>query len=520
MAEPIVVVESRRDWISESAPVPIVMADDYLSDPAYAADDLRVINLCRSMRYQSLGYYVSLLAEARGHRVVASVAGLADLSKKMLYGAEIPAPAADLARLSPSVRAGLPRVFKVFLGQSRLPDLAPVARKIFEQLAVPLLQVHLAERDGVLRVDEIKTVSVKTLSAEEATFMADAVAGYISRGWQTRRQRESARFDLAILVNPDEAQPPSDEAALVAFEAAGAKLGLATERITRRDFARLNEFDALFIRETTSVADHTYAFSRRAEQEGLVVIDDPVSILRCTNKVYLAELLTRHQIAAPVAHIFGEEEVSRLPGLLGFPMVLKAPEGAFSKGVFKADNAAELATIAKQLLADSELALAQEFMPTEFDWRVGVLGGRALYVCQYLMAGGHWQIVDYAGADGPAEGDSRTLAVADAPPEVVETALAAAALIGNRALRRGHQADGRRAQGDRNQRQPEYRRDRGRRRGGCGALRGDHGRVSEPVGGARRRYCPRGPGVSPGPACGLPAGHGFSAVWLSLYSGV
>ena len=234
-----------------------------------------------------------------------------------------------------------------------------------------------------------------------------------------------------MLVDRDDPQPPSNAEALEKFVAAGRRLGLEVEIVGRRDFGRLAEFDALFIRETTRLAHHTYAFSRRAEREGLVVMDDPTSILRCTNKVYLAELLTRYKVAAPRACIFGEREVDRLPDLLGFPMVLKAPEGAFSKGVFKAANREELAEIAARLLDDSELALAQEFMPTEFDWRVGVLAGEPLYVCQYGMAGGHWQIVKH-GEDGDySEGDSTTLAVEDAPLEVVETAVRAANLIGD-----------------------------------------------------------------------------------------
>ncbi|RJS91386.1 RimK family protein [Salinisphaera sp. Q1T1-3] len=431
MAEPIIVVESRRDWTSEATPVAMVLADDYLSDPKYGDDEFRVINLCRSLRYQSLGYYVSLLAEARGHRVLPSVTTLADLSRKMLYGAEIPALAHDLVRLDATTQAALPNTFRVFMGRARIEALAPVARKLFEQLAVPLMEVGLSRRDAALRVTEVRALGLKSLSAEDATFMAEAVAGYVARGWVSPKRRRQARFDLAILVDPDETQPPSNAAALNAFVEAGQALGLAVERITRRDFGRLAEFDALFIRETTRLNHHTYAFARRAEQLGLVVIDDPVSILRCSNKVYLAELLARHRVAAPRAHIFGEDEVDQLPELLGFPMVLKAPEGAFSKGVFKADDRHALDEIAARLFDDSELALAQEFMPTEFDWRVGVLDGRPLYVCQYLMAGGHWQIVDYSSQDGIAEGDSRTLDVVDAPTDVVEIAVRAAGLIGN-----------------------------------------------------------------------------------------
>jgi glutathione synthase/RimK-type ligase-like ATP-grasp enzyme len=71
------------------------------------------------------------------------------------------------------------------------------------------------------------------------------------------------------------------------------------EYITRADIGRLPEFDALFIRDTTFANHYTYRFSRRATAEGLVVIDDPDSILKCNNKVYLAELLIRHNIPAP-----------------------------------------------------------------------------------------------------------------------------------------------------------------------------------------------------------------------------
>jgi glutathione synthase/RimK-type ligase-like ATP-grasp enzyme len=65
------------------------------------------------------------------------------------------------------------------------------------------------------------------------------------------------------------------------------------EFLERADYGRLLEFDALFIRETTAVNHHTYRFARRAAQDDLVVIDDPQSILRCTNKVWLAQRMTR-----------------------------------------------------------------------------------------------------------------------------------------------------------------------------------------------------------------------------------
>jgi len=58
-----------------------------------------------------------------------------------------------------------------------------------------------------------------------------------------------------------------------------------------------------------------------------------------------------------------------------------------------------------------------------------VLDGEPLFVCQYTMARGHWQIIKH-GPNGAKEGGYRTLAIPDAPPKVIDTALRAAKAIG------------------------------------------------------------------------------------------
>jgi glutathione synthase/RimK-type ligase-like ATP-grasp enzyme len=71
-------------------------------------------------------------------------------------------------------------------------------------------------------------------------------------------------------------------------------------------------------------------------------------------------------------------------------------------------------------------------VPTDFDWRVGVLEGVPLYVCRYFMARGHWQIYNWSSRRRrDISGDFDTLAIEDAPPQVVHTAVKAARLIGN-----------------------------------------------------------------------------------------
>ncbi|MDP2768542.1 MAG: RimK-like ATPgrasp N-terminal domain-containing protein, partial [Giesbergeria sp.] len=64
----ILVVDQVADWAGMELPLPLIAAREYLRDPAWQQQrGLRVVNLCRSWRYQSTGYYVSLLAVSRRH---------------------------------------------------------------------------------------------------------------------------------------------------------------------------------------------------------------------------------------------------------------------------------------------------------------------------------------------------------------------------------------------------------------------------------------------------------------------
>ena len=54
------------------------------------------------------------------------------------------------------------------------------------------------------------------------------------------------------------------------------------------------------------------------------------------------------------------------------------------------------------MLTSSDLVIAQEFVPTSFDWRIGVLDGEPIFACQYRMARAHWQVVKYREGKTPA----------------------------------------------------------------------------------------------------------------------
>src|SRR3546814_16033804 len=97
-------------------------------------------------------------------------------------------------------------------------------------------------------------------------------------------------------------------------------MGVSVELIQPKDYPRVAEFDALFIRMTTALDNPTYRFARKAEDEGMPVLDDPTSILRCTNKVFLAETLAAKKIPAPKTLVLDARSLKRATDELSFPL--------------------------------------------------------------------------------------------------------------------------------------------------------------------------------------------------------
>ena len=431
MPRHLVVVEQRSDWKPDFPDAQVVTAREYLRDEQYLKlRDCKVTNLCRSYSYLSVGYYVSLLAEARRHRVVPSIRTLSELSRKSIYSLEFAELDAVVHR---SLRKRSARRFDLLLyfGYTEHTELEDLARQIYELFPCPLLRVEFKLQGDKWRITRIRPYWLNSLDDVQRRPFALAIDRHLSKRWRRRRKQPESLYDIAILHNPADPLPPSGKRALANFVRVGKSLGLYVELIEKRDYPRLAEYDALFIRDTTSIEHYTYRFSRRAESEGMVVIDDPDSILKCTNKVYLAELLKANRVPTPKTVIFGEDGVRALEKEIPYPIVLKIPDGSFSRGVFKANDRTELESIAAGLFKESDLILAQEFLYTEFDWRVGILNGVPVYACKYFMSKKHWQILNHKKGGGVSEGGWQTLAIEDAPAKVVRTALKAAKLIGN-----------------------------------------------------------------------------------------
>ncbi|WP_439814252.1 RimK family protein [Zavarzinia sp. CC-PAN008] len=428
----VIIVEKRGDFRWPDPGGRVATVEDYLGDPQrFTQRNPQIINLCRNYDYLSVGYYCSLLAEARQDKVVPSVATLVELERRSIYRfllAELDVLLRKVTRRDPPKVQAMD-LYVVFgrPDDSRFDDLADRA---FDLFRCPLLKLELVA-EPKWHVKAIEPLSLKALPEALDALFQDSLERFTRRRWPKIRARTGPRYDLAILHDPQDKLPPSDARTLQKFVSVGEQMGIDVELIERRDFSRLAEFDALFIRETTAIPHHTYRFAVKAQSEGMPVMDDPASIIRCTNKVFLAELLRTNGVPTPRTLILSKPDAQGPASQLGYPLVLKIPDGSFSRGVKKVDNADEFVDVSRIMLKDSELILAQEFMPTEFDWRIGVLEGQAIFACQYMMARKHWQIINHGPGGTVQDGAARTFAVEDVPKEVVRVAEQAARLIGD-----------------------------------------------------------------------------------------
>lgn len=427
----IIVVKDPKKWNLHIEGVKVVSSRGYITEHEFQSlKNVRIFNLANSYQYQKMGYYVSLLASAREHRVIPNVTTLRDFSSLSLIRSLSGYIDDDIQNTFRQVKENKVSIF-VYFSKSVTPKFRQLAQKLYHLFEAPLLQIDFVKTDKWM-IQKVSPLSLKKVNPDHLEKVQEFARDYFSKKRFNRPRFKNYKYDLAILVNPKEQNPPSCPEALQNFKKAAEKEGFYTEFITKEDFSQLSEYDALFIRETTSVNNHTYQFSRTAYAEGLVVLDDPWSILRCSNKIFQNERLKQNKIKTPATMVLSKFSYRKSQNLqLKFPLVLKQPDSAFSIGVEKVDNIDQLDESLKKLFLGSDLIIAQEFMPSEFDWRIGVLDQTPLFACKYFMAKNHWQIYNWKSENKYKGGESETVAIDEVPEIVVKTALKAAALIGD-----------------------------------------------------------------------------------------
>jgi len=192
--------------------------------------------------------------------------------------------------------------------------------------------------------------------------------------------------------------------------------------------------DGLFIRSRTDPLHISYVAAKLAVFHGIPVIDDPVSIQVCSDKVNMYLHLMNRNVRIPETRFLSKREITRsgaeeVFATLGRPVILKEPSTSFSLRVEKVETVDQLLKVAKRFIKLSDWIVAQQYLSSSYDWRIGVLDGKLLYAAQYIIPSETFKIQDTVNGH-LVYCAVRSVPAAEVPRPVIETGVAAARAIG------------------------------------------------------------------------------------------
>ncbi len=240
---------------------------------------------------------------------------------------------------------------------------------------------------------------------------------------------------LGVFVERYTVSRAEEMGALMRLSQVALKLGHRVDFLFRPDLYKVPEYDAIFIRALTDPMNTSYVCSRLAEMHGKRVIDDPDSIVICCDKINMYRHLINAKVNMPETVFLGEKDLTLELGehylqTLSTPLVMKAPNSSFSMYVERVHSPQEFVRVGKRFLRRADRVVAQKFVQSEFDWRVGVLGNEPFYVCQYRIPKKRWKIMTYTENGRTIYGPVKGYDLDQVDPLLLETAVKAARAIG------------------------------------------------------------------------------------------
>jgi glutathione synthase/RimK-type ligase-like ATP-grasp enzyme len=239
---------------------------------------------------------------------------------------------------------------------------------------------------------------------------------------------------LAIFIERYTINRSQEFEALMRYRAAAEELGHQADYLFRRELRKIPAYDAVLIRALTDPLNSSFVAARIAEMNGKPVIDDSRSILVCCDKVHMYRRLMAANVPVPRTKFCSKADVGAARGAeifaeFGPRLVMKAPNSSFSQHVEKVESPEEFEKVGERFLHRADRVVVQKFVESEFDWRVGVLGGEPLFACRYVIPEETFKIMAIVNGQMRAC-KVEAVPVPEAPPHIVATAVAAANAIG------------------------------------------------------------------------------------------
>src|SRR5690606_29561555 len=181
--------------------------------------------LSNSYAYQSRGYYASLLASSRGHKVIPTVETMIDLSERKLYEAALPELEQALNKGRAALGGSFPKKVSIFFGMGPGKAWERFARLLFDWFRRPALQVTI--EDGAwASIKKIGFLPLARMNGDDRERFLHCLERYTAHLWRDSRTRTPARYTVATLVDPQEQLPPSSISSLRHWSRIAEKMGV------------------------------------------------------------------------------------------------------------------------------------------------------------------------------------------------------------------------------------------------------------------------------------------------------
>ena len=163
----LIVTENPKEWITEFEGVQIVTPKQYINSDGFTNQrSIKVINLCKSYQYQSTGYFISLLAEARGHKVLPVTSTMMDFKLPNLARED----AQDFDNLIQEIleKSDVQEKceFTIYFGITKQPALSKIGLLMFNLFQMPIQKVSFQKKDK-WSLQSLKPLNYKDLKTDE-----------------------------------------------------------------------------------------------------------------------------------------------------------------------------------------------------------------------------------------------------------------------------------------------------------------------------------------------------------------
>src|SRR5690606_22777674 len=225
-----VILTGRQGDLDQAAtPHKVITNRDYLAHPAlFRGQRPKIINLSNSYAYQSRGYYASLLAGSRGHKVIPTVETMIDLSERKLYEHALPELEQALNKCRTALGGSFPRHVAIFFGIGPSKAWERFAKLLFDWFRAPSLAVTIPDGQWAT-IKKIGFLPLARMAADDEPRFIASLEQYTQREWRDSKTRTPARYSFATLVDPQEQLPPSSIQSLQYWSKIAEKMGVEVE---------------------------------------------------------------------------------------------------------------------------------------------------------------------------------------------------------------------------------------------------------------------------------------------------